>query len=230
MQDLRRLGVREGGVVMVHTRMSALGHVVAGAEGVVRALLEAVGPAGTIMAYAGWEEHTYDDPEAIWDPRISEAVREHGRVPERIRTWPGAVRSLHPEASMVAVGARAEWLCEVHEDGYGERSPLARLVEAEGQVLMLGAPLETITLLHHAEAIARVADKRMVTYRINGVEYTDIETSQGAFDYGPGPDAFEVIGEEALAAGIGVRQGVSALYPAPELLAFGVAWMEKRFG
>ena len=46
------------------------------------------------------------------------------------------------------------------DDGYGARSPFARLVEADGQVLMLGAPLDTVTLLHHAEAVARGADKR----------------------------------------------------------------------
>jgi aminoglycoside 3-N-acetyltransferase len=256
--DLRRLGVREGGVVMVHTRMSALGHVVAAAEGVVRGILDALGPEGTVMAYAGWEDHVYgldDRPEEhragyaaeppVFDLLISEAARENGRIPERLRTWPGAERSDHPEASTVAVGPRAAWLCGEHpaDDGYGARSPLARLVEADGQVLMLGAPLETITLLHHAEAIARVPDKRMVTYRIvlasgEEREYTDIETSEGAFDYAsldlPVDDEFEFIGGEALAAGIGVRgptgDGESVLFPAPELLRFGVAWMEERFG
>jgi aminoglycoside 3-N-acetyltransferase len=67
--------------------------------------------------------------------------------------------------------------------------------------------------------------------------YTDIETSQGAFDYGPlglGADPFEVIAREALAAGIGVHGAVGAaeshLFPARELTAFAVAWMEERFG
>jgi len=31
-------------------------------------------------------------------------------------------------------------------------------------------------------------------------------------------------------AGIGAREGVSVLFPAPELLRFGVAWMAERFG
>ena len=44
----------------------------------------------------------------------SEAAHDHGRIPERVRTWPGAKRSVHPEASVVAVGARAEWLCAEH--------------------------------------------------------------------------------------------------------------------
>jgi aminoglycoside 3-N-acetyltransferase len=258
--DLRRLGIREGGVVMVHTRMSAIGWVVGGAETVVRALLDALGPEGTLAAYASWEDHRYRVEEwppehraayaaepPVFDPATSEAVREHGRVPERLRTWPGAARSAHPEASVVAVGPRARWLTERHpaDDGYGPGSPFARLVEAEGQVLVLGAPLDTVTLLHHAEAIARAPGKRMVTYRVPVAaggrvrvrEFTDIETSEGAFAYerlGLGEDAFAAIARAALEAGIGAR-GVAGdarchLFPAPALAAFAVAWMEERFG
>lgn len=245
---------------MVHTRMSAIGWVVGAAEGVVRALLDALGPEGTLMAYASWEEHVYhasDWPSKhrdaylaeppVFDPATGEAARENGRLPERVRTWPGAVRSAHPEASVVAVGPRARWLCEPHgpEGAYGAESPFARLVEAGGQVLMLGAPLETVTLLHHAEAIAAAPHKRLVTFRVPVLEggrvversYTDIETSEGAFPYERlelGADAFEVIARAAHAAGIGERglvgQAESHLFPAPELTAFAVAWLEERFG
>lgn len=115
---------------------------------------------------------------------------------------------------------------------YGPGSPLARLVDADGQVLLLGAPLETATLLHHAEAIADVAEpptgpgKRRVTYRMplrdarnsDGAavmwrEFTDLETGS---DADPGAavlpytdlvgndiDPFEVIMTDALAAGLG---------------------------
>jgi aminoglycoside 3-N-acetyltransferase len=257
--DLRRLGVREGGITMVHTRMSAIGRVVGAAETVVRALLEALGPEGTLMAYASWEEHVYraDDRPAehrdaylaeppVFDAATAEVDRGYGRTPERVRTWPGAEHSGHPEAGVVAVGARAKWLTEGHpgDDGYGADSPFARLVEADGQVLMLGAPLDTLTLLHHAEAIARVEPKRRLTYRVSVTDggrvtertFTDIDTSEGAFPYenlGLGEDTFAVIARAALAAGIGVRGQVgdaeSHLFPAPELTAFAVAWMEERF-
>jgi aminoglycoside 3-N-acetyltransferase len=240
--------------------MSALGWVVGGSEAVVRALLDALGPEGTLAAYVSWQEHVYQATDwpaehreayaaapPVFDPATGEASRDHGRIPERVRTWPGAVRSAHPEASVVAVGARAAWLAEPHphDDAYGAGTPFARLVEAEGQVLMLGAPLDTISLLHHAEAIARVPEKRRITYEIPVLEdgrvvlrtYDDIETSEGAFHYkrlGLCEDSFAVIGREALAAGIGVRglvgHGESHLLPAPELTAFAVAWMEERFG
>ena len=120
---------------------------------------------------------------------------------------------------------------------------------------MLGAPLETITLLHHAEATARVPNKRRVTYRMPLLEhgqaiwrtFHDIDTSTGAFPYdqiasefstvpgcSPETDAFEVIARTALAAGIGVAgrvgAGQSHLFPARDLHAFGQRWMEDRFG
>ena len=257
--DLRRLGVREGGITMVHTRMSAIGHVVGAAETVVRALLEALGPEGTLMAYASWQEHVYrseDRPAEhrdayraeppAFDPATAEVDRGYGRIPERLRTWPGAAHSGHPEAGVVAVGARARWLTQGHpgDDGYGAGSPFARLVEAGGQVLMLGAPLDTVTLLHHAEAIARAEPKRRLTYRVAMADgdrvtertFTDIDTSEGAFPYedlGLGEDAFAAIARAALAAGIGVRGHVgraeSHLFPAPALTAFAVGWMEERF-
>lgn len=258
VRDLSSIGVRAGSILMVHTRMSAIGWVVGGSETVVRSLLDALGPSGTLMAYAGWEENPYHldawpeewqraylDELPAFDLRLSEARHDHGRVPERLRTWPGAVRSPHPEANMVAVGPRAEWLCSEHDAVDASRTPLSKLVEARGQVLMLGAPLGTLTLLHHAESVADVPAKRRVTYRMPVLEdgravwrtFADIETSDpGAFPYPEivgNDDAFEVIGREALATGCGVTGRVgdaeSHLFEADRLLAFAVAWLESRF-
>ena len=268
--ELRVLGVRPSGVLMVHARVSALGWVVGGTGAVVLALLNALGSDGTLMAYAGWEDDPYgmDGWPEEWkaayeadlppfDPRTAEAVHANGRLPERIRTWPGAVRSRQPEAGIVAVGRLAKWIVADHplDDAYGAGSPLAKLVEAEGQVLVLGAPLSTLTLLHHAEATARVAGKRRVVYRMPVLadggpiwrEFRDIDTAEGAFPYelvadevaatpgiGADQDPFEVIARQALAAGIGTEGRVgaakSALFPAKALHRFAEAWLEERFG
>ena len=239
--------------------MSALGWVIGGSEAVVRALLDVLGPDGTLMAYASWEEHVFSEDEwpaehresyraarPVFDVATGAARREYGRIPERIRTWPGAERSAHPDASVVAVGARARELTKdhPHADGYGPGSPFARLVGARGQVLMLGAPLQTLTILHYAETVARVSNKRRITFttpvnedgQIVWREFTDIDTSYGAFPYEAlalEADGFEIIGRAALDAGVGVSGTVgpaeSYLFPAAELVEFGVAWMEERF-
>lgn len=269
--DLVALGVQPGDVVMVHTRLSALGWVVGGSGTVVQALLDVLGPAGTLMAYAGWEDDPYDLVElpAAWraayraelppfDLRTSEAVKENGALPERIRTWPGAVRSRQPEASVVAIGARAEWITADHpwDDPYGAGSPLAKLVAAGGQVLMLGAPLDTVTLLHHAEATARVPAKRRVVYEMPIRDeagavvwrtFRDINTATGAFPYeqvaaevattpgmAHGDEVFAAVARQALAAGIGVSglvgEATSHLFPAAPLHTYAERWLERRFG
>ena len=94
--------------------------------------------------------------------------------------------------------------------------------------------------------MARVPDKRRVTYRVRVAEegrvedraFTDIDTSEGAYPYealGLGDeDPFAVLAREALAAGAGVRGKVGEaechLFDAPALVAFATAWLQERFG
>lgn len=262
VRDLRLLGLRAGGIVMVHTRMSAIGWVVGGSQTVVEALLEVLGADGTLMAYAGWEDDPWHLAEwpAAWqqayrtdlppfDPELSEADHEMGRLPERIRTWPGARASTGHVMRMVAIGAQADWLTRDqpwdHPEGPG--SPLANLVQADGQVLMLGAPLDTLTLLHHAEALVTAPGKRMVSYAIpvregGRVEWREVQdhdtSSRGAFPYEQvipaGEDAFAVIGQLALAAGAGtsghVGDAESYLFEARPLVDLAVGWLHSNFG
>ena len=44
-----QIGLRAGTTVMVHTSLSAIGYVCGGAQAVIEALTETVGPEGTIM-------------------------------------------------------------------------------------------------------------------------------------------------------------------------------------
>ena len=261
VRDLRALGVNAGGILMVHTKMSALGWVVGGTQTVVEALLEAVGSDGTLLAYAGWEDDTYELemwPEAWqrayrqefppFDPLLSGGDPEVGRIPERIRTWPDARASDAHVGRMVAVGARAEWLTAdaPRENVFGPGSPLAKLVDADGQVLLLGAPMETLTILHHAESLVDSPEKRMVSYPVrvrvgDDIVWQDVHehdtSDRGAFPYErvapKGVDAFEVIAKDALAKGIGrtanVGEATSHLFPAAELVRFAVGWIEERF-
>ena len=229
-RELAALGVRRGTVALVHCRMSALGTVIGGAETVVRALLDAVGPDGTLVAYLGWEDAPPDDLDAlapsdrelvlaeqpVYDPAIGRARRDHGRLAEVLRTWPGAVHSGHPEAGVAAVGREAAAVALSHplDDAYGPGTPYARVVEHGGQVVLLGAPLETVTLVHHAEAIARVDAKRLTAWqcpvlvdgRREGRTLHDIDTSAGALPYERltgGVDYVEYFARAALERGAG---------------------------
>ena len=258
--DLEEIGLRPGGETMVHCRMSALGHVVGGAETVVRALLDTLGPEGTLMAYTGWQDEPPDDLDALdeetrhayleehpaYDPRVALARRDHGRVAEALRTWPGSRHSGHPEAGVAAIGPLATTLTASHpyDDAYGAGTPYARLVELGGQVALLGAPLDTVTLVHHAEAVARVPGKRRVSYGmpvfLDGGRvwrtFTDIDTSEGALPYQHllgEEDYIEHIARSALAAGQGrsrlVGEATAYLFDTRGLVEHAVGWIEQNF-
>jgi aminoglycoside 3-N-acetyltransferase len=259
-RDLENLGLEPGGVTMVHCRMSALGCVVGGAETVVRALLDACSPDGTLMAYTGWQDAPPDDLDALedewrqiylqehpaYDPRVALARRDHGRVPEALRTWPGARHSGHPEAGVAAIGPLAEGLTAEHpyDDAYGAGTPYARLVELGGQVAVLGAPLDTVTLVHHAEAIARVPGKHRLSYGspvfMDGERvwrtFSDIDTSEGALPYESvlgEEDYIEHIARSALGAGNGriglVGEATAYLFDAQGLVEYAIGWIERNF-
>ncbi|MEI5100183.1 aminoglycoside 3-N-acetyltransferase [Streptomyces sp. PmtG] len=262
-RELRALGLGDGEVVMFHTRMSAIGYVAGGPQTLIGALSDVVGERGTLMVTCGWNdappyEFSTDWPQEwqdavraehpAYDPDLSEADHGNGRLPEALRRWPGAVRSRHPDASFAALGAHADELMADHpwDDPHGPDSPLARLVDRGGRVLLLGAPLDSLTLLHHAEALADAPGKRFVDYEqpvLEGGErvwrrFHDIDSSDGAFDYSPvvpeGVWPFEVIGRELLATGKGLRGSVGAaeshLFEARDVVDFGVAWMESKLG
>lgn len=259
-KDLEKLGLEPGGTAMVHCRMSALSHVVGGAETVMRALLNVLGPDGTLIAYTGWQDEPPDglgsldeDTRRIYlkehpayDPRVALACRDHGRIPEALRTWPGAHHSDHPEAGVATVGPLAEALTAEHpyNDAYGAGTPYVRLVELGGQVLVLGAPLDTVTLVHHAEAIAKVPSKRRVSYdmpvNVDGKRvwrtFSDINTSQGTLPYENilgEKDYIEHIAHSALAAGAGrsgqVGRATAYLFDARRLVEHAVGWIEQNF-
>ena len=254
--DLERLGLNDGDIVMVHAACRRIGPVFGGPDAVIAALRDAVGAGGTVMAYldwdAPWEDFTDEAGRVLpewrphvlpFDPELTRGARANGVLPEFLRTTPGAVRSANPGASMAAIGARAAWLTADHplNYGYGPASPLAKLVEARGKVLMLGAPLDTMTLMHHAEHLARLPGKRVVRKETpfktqHGTEWRWIEEFDTAE---PGVDALpENFIEHIVTAYLGTGKGSqgrvgkahSVLVDAADILSFGIAWLERNAG
>jgi len=252
LADLRALGVAPGQTVMLHASVKAISPVMGGPNTILQALLDALTPKGTLMMYAGWadipdfvdelaadEQAAYLAEHPAFDPETARAVRDHSVLAEFLRTWPGTRRSHNPEASMIAKGAAAEWLTADHalDYGYGAVSPLARLVERSGQVVLLGAPLDTITLLHHAEYHARLRNKRVIHYRCpllrSGsrvwVDIEDFDTSEPHDAYSLEGIALAYLAEHPVPQGR-VGDAASYLFPAAPLVAFAIEWLEKHFG
>lgn len=95
-----------------------------------------------------------------YDPRITPS-RRMGRIVETFRTWPGTFRSAHAQVSLAARGKNAGYIVTDHQLDYslGENSPLARVYELNGWVLLLGVGYESNTSFHLAEYRAPGARK-----------------------------------------------------------------------
>jgi aminoglycoside 3-N-acetyltransferase len=156
--ELRALGVRPGGVLLVHASLRSLGPVpgspVPGrAEMVVQGLVEALGPDGTLLMPA--LSYAYVTPQQpLFDVRSTPS--NVGALPEYFRTRPGTLRSLHPTHSVSGSGRLAAEILERHGEDRtpcGPRSPFHLLPEYDGQILMLGCGLRPSTSMHAVEEL-----------------------------------------------------------------------------
>jgi aminoglycoside 3-N-acetyltransferase len=150
-RQLRSLGVREGGVLLVHTSFREVRPVDGGPLGLIRALRRAIGPQGTLVM------PTMTDGESVFDPKSTPTV-DMGITAETFWRQPGVLRSTHPGGSFAAEGPHAERICAPQplSPPHGHDSPVGRVYDLDGQVLLLGVTHSEDTTLHLAEAIARV--------------------------------------------------------------------------
>jgi aminoglycoside 3-N-acetyltransferase len=150
-RQLRALGVRQGGVLLVHTSFRAVRPVDGGPLGLIGALRAALGPDGTLVM------PTMTDGEAVFDPRAT-PTSDMGITAELFWRQPGVLRSTHPGGSFAAVGPHAERICAPQPlaPPHGPDSPVGRVHDLDGQVLLLGVTQGESTTMHLAEALAAV--------------------------------------------------------------------------
>ena len=166
---------------MVHTSLSSLGYVCGGAQTVIEALIHCVGKEGTIMmptqSWKNLDPNTgvyWQEPEEWWDviceniPAYDKRItptNTMGAVAEMFRQWQGTLRSDHPARSVAAWGRHAEYLTENHDlsNIFGEGSPIGKLYELDGYVLLIGVGYDKNTSLHLADVRAEYPGKHMVT-------------------------------------------------------------------
>lgn len=248
-RDLAALGVRPGMTLLVHSSLRALGWVCGGPLAVIQALMDAVTEAGALVMPT--HSSYLSDPEkwvappvpATWIDVIRESMPAYdpavtptwymGAVPELFRTMPGVRRSDHPSVSFAAWGAGADEVTRGHRlsFGLGETSPLARVYDRDGWVLLLGVGHDVNTSLHLAECRAgiRAVVKEAAPVWVDGKRvwrtYDEIDLDNAPFtEIG---EAFEREGE--VRTGL-VGSAKSKLMPQRSLVDFGARWFAEFGG
>jgi aminoglycoside 3-N-acetyltransferase len=169
VEGLRKLGLKAGDIVMVHSSLSSIGRVEDGAPTVIKALLEVLTPAGTLlMPTFGWSR-PFD---------LANSPSNLGAITETFRTMPGVVRSLHPTHSVSATGARAEEMIRDHitsPTAAGRGTPYGRLIELGGKILLIGVDNDRNTTMHTLEEYVEapyLSDREAAYLDENGREQT----------------------------------------------------------
>lgn len=248
-EQFRSCGVAKGQTIIAHASLSSLGFVVGGAETLICSLLELVGEEGTlVMPAQTWKNLDpatgvhWEEP-AEWWP----VIREHwpaydkevtpaigmGAAAEMLRKWPGARRSDHPARSFAAVGKHAEYITQEHDlsNIFGKGSPLDKICELDGYVLLIGVGHNKNTSLHLAETRAgfpgkRFADESSAIMTVEGRRWVTY-TTQVVLD-----DDFIALGEEyERLHQIPVHKAGDAeirLLKQRTLIDWAAAWMEKH--
>lgn len=249
VSSLRDLGVNEGDMLIVHSSLSAMGYVVGGAQAVVDALIDAVGPDGTIVMPS--QTADWSDPAEWTAPPVPESwwhvIRDetppfdvHGTPPINMGAIPLALllrretlRSNHPRLSVMAHGRDAEKVVARHDldEGLGPDSPMGVLLASGAKVLLLGVGHERNTSLHLAEVMADWPQKRSVTQgsrvsRSKGPEWaTYSETDYDASDFAAVGDAFDATGAVRRGSVAGAEARVMSMR---DLVDFAIDWFSSN--
>jgi len=254
VDDLRGLGVKPGDTLMPHVSLRAIGPLDGGPATLLDALGQAVGDAGTLIMILGadiehdWvNEHPETEREALlsgatpFDPATAPIFGEVGYFAEVFRRTAGTRVTDNPSGRFGARGCLAEQLLRdaPWDDYYGPGSPLERLCDCGGKVVRLGANPDTTTVLHYAEYLADVPNKRRVRrhYLCHGAgdpvvrPVECLDDNDGIVPFA-GEDYFALILREYLSRGQVKRGQVghaqAELIEAKDLVAFGTKWMTEN--
>ena len=150
VRGLQDLGVCQGMALEVHSALSSLGWVEGGAAAVIEALIEAIGPEGTLIMSAYPVSPALPVTQAetargiTWKVRILEDPNERtglGLIVDTFRQRPDVIlgQGLHRVCA---------WGCDAVQHAQGQ---YRHLVEIDGWTLLIGVGVDRISSLHLAE-------------------------------------------------------------------------------
>ena len=168
LTDLKNMGISLGDKLLVHSSYKSLGEVEGGAETVIQALKDAVGEQGTLILPTFTFDYVHRKNPVFDVKNTASCV---GYLTEVFRKSDGVIRSVHPTHSAAVWGKDKEYFVRNHRADnvcVGENSPLFKLKDAGGKILMIGCGIARNTLIHGVECF----HKPPYAFRM---DYTDPE-------------------------------------------------------
>lgn len=165
IEDLKKLGVESGDIVLLHSSLASIGHVEGGPDTVIDAFLEVVGSEGTLAV------------------PVFGAL---GILTATLRGRDTSVVSNHPNAKVAAIGKDADAICADHwgaETAHGDDTPYLKIANLGGKICMLGVDQDRNTTLHSVEALLRLPYLKTLT----STRQTDSGEESKDFPFFPGP-------------------------------------------
>ncbi len=155
---MNSLDVKHGSVVFIHSSFDKM-NLSFSPYRALQILMETVGSEGTVL-FPAWHyigrAEDYLKSGKVFDVKRSPSVL--GLLPELARRHNYAHRSLHPTASIVAIGKHAEELTSQHHiDIYpcGENSPMYLMMKYNARIIGLGEKVVSLSFVHCVEDIMK---------------------------------------------------------------------------
>ena len=157
----RKVGAKDGDIIVFHSSLKSMGHVAGGAVTVINGALDAAGKNGTVVVptlyFDGSPEKT---PETF---NLKKSPAYNGAVAEAMRQDERSLRSNHFSHSVSAIGAQAEYLTCEHGSGkllpdpwcetaFSEKSPWSKFYEHDALYAFIGCNMNVCTMKHVVEA------------------------------------------------------------------------------
>jgi len=146
---LKKLGVKRGMRLEVHSAMASLGDFEGGPEALCRLLTEAVGNNGTIMM-PSFNFYNLSATNGVFDWAHTPSLA--GAVSECFRNFRGVIRSLDPSHPVAVWGAdQIRYVAHHHQcPTMGQNSPLG-LLELDGGYALMISCFDAVSFMHIVE-------------------------------------------------------------------------------
>ena len=160
--DLKSMGVELGDILNIKASLKSVGPIDGGAQTLLDAILEAVGPEGTIVVdsfVSVYSPFSF----SYWQKIVSQETSSYaGALANLVIQYPGSFRSTHPIQKFSVIGKYAERLTRNHTPEAYAYGVLREITDLGGKNLKIGSDEKVpgVGTTHVAIGIAKIRQRR----------------------------------------------------------------------